>query len=80
MNLALGSTLASIGLTIPCVSLVSNILGMNLILGLDIKSIILLGLSVFIVMLSLASGRTNVVYGVVLLLNLLAFVFLIIYP
>ncbi len=80
LNLALGSALASIGLTIPCVSVISGIYGMKLILGLDIKSIILLGLSVFIVMLSLASGRTNIVYGVVLLINLLAFIFLIIYP
>lgn len=41
---------------------------MNLVLGLDVKSIILLGLSVFIVILSLASGRTNIVYGVVLII------------
>jgi Ca2+:H+ antiporter len=80
LNLALGSALASIGLTIPSVAVVSSILKMNIILGLDIKSIILLGLSVFIVMLSLASGRTNIVYGVVLLVNLLAFIFLVIYP
>jgi Ca2+:H+ antiporter len=80
LNLALGSALASIGLTIPCVAVVSRILDMNIILGLDIKSIILLGLSVFIVMLSLASGRTNIIYGVVLLVNLLAFIFLVIYP
>jgi Ca2+:H+ antiporter len=80
LNLALGSALASIGLTIPSVSLVSSLYHMDLILGLDIKSIILLALSVFIVMLSLASGRTNIVYGVVLLVNLAAFIFLIIYP
>ncbi|HEY0744204.1 MAG TPA: ionic transporter y4hA [Chryseosolibacter sp.] len=80
LNLALGSALASIGLTIPCVAIVSIIFDMKIILGLDAKSIILLGLSVFIVMLSLASGRTNIVYGVVLLVNLLAFIFLIIYP
>jgi len=80
INLALGSALASIGLTIPCVAIVSSLFNMNLVLGLDIKSIILLGLSVFIVMLSLASGRTNIVYGVVLLVNLLAFIFLVIYP
>ncbi|GGK76384.1 calcium:proton antiporter [Rufibacter glacialis] len=80
LNLALGSALASIGLTIPCVAVVSGMLNMNLILGLDIKSIILLGLSVFTVMLSLASGRTNIIYGVVLLVNLAAFIFLIIHP
>jgi len=80
LNLALGSALASIGLTIPCVSIVSSLYGMNIILGLDIKSIILLGLSVFTVMLSLASGRTNIVYGAVLLVNLAAFIFLVIHP
>lgn len=80
LNLALGSALASIGLTIPCVAIVSYFYEMKLLLGLDIKSIILLGLSVFTMLLSLASGRTNIVYGVVLLVNLLAFIALIIYP
>ncbi len=80
LNLALGSALASIGLTIPCVAIVSIMFNMDVVLGIDMKSIILLGLSVFIVMLSLATGRTNIVYGIVLLINLLAFIFLIIHP
>ena len=80
INLALGSALASIALTIPAVAIVCHILDMKLALGLDIKSIFLLALSVFIVMLSLASGRTNMVYGVVLIVNLFAFIFLVIFP
>lgn len=80
LNLSLGSALASIGLTIPSVAVVCFIYDIEIILGLGIKSIILLGLSVFTVMLSLSSGRTNIVYGVVLLVNLFAFIFLIIYP
>lgn len=76
LNLSLGSALASIGLTIPSVAVVCIINDMKVVLGLDIKSIILLGLSVFTVMLSLSSGRTNIVYGVVLLVDLIAFVFL----
>lgn len=80
INLALGSALASIALTIPAVAMVCSFLDIKIALGLDIKSIILLALSVFIVMLSLASGRTNLVYGVVLIINLIAFIFLIIYP
>ncbi|MBF9252311.1 ionic transporter y4hA [Pontibacter sp. 172403-2] len=80
INLSLGSALASIGLTIPSVAIVCIIYDFKIILGLDIKSIILLGLSVFTVMLSLSSGKTNVVYGVVLLVNLFAFIFLMIYP
>ncbi|MFK5047637.1 sodium-potassium/proton antiporter ChaA, partial [Klebsiella pneumoniae] len=66
LNLALGSALASIGLTIPAVALVCSMYHFNLVLGLDRKAIILLGLSVFIVMLSLSKGKTNMLYGVVL--------------
>lgn len=80
INLSLGSALASIGLTIPAVAIVCLLMGMPVILGLDIKSIVLLGLSVFIVILSLSSGKSNIVYGVVLLVNLFAFIFLMIYP
>lgn len=80
LNLALGSALASIGLTIPCVAVVSMLFQFDIILGIDIKSMLLLGLSVFIVMLSLISGRTNIVYGAVLLVNLMAYIFLIINP
>ncbi len=80
INLSLGSALASIGLTIPAVAILSIVLDMPVILGLDIKSIVLLGLSVFTVMLSLSSGKSNIVYGVVLLVNLFAFIFLMIYP
>jgi Ca2+:H+ antiporter len=80
INLSLGSALASIGLTIPAVSVVCIVLGMPVILGLSIKSIVLLGLSVFTVMLSLSSGKSNIIYGVVLLVNLFAFIFLMIYP
>lgn len=80
LNLALGSALASIGLTIPAVTIVSRFLDMNIVLGLDNKSIILLGMSVFTLLLSLASGRTNVVYGAVLLVNLCAFIYMIIHP
>jgi len=80
INLALGSALASIGLTIPAVAIVCIMMEMPIILGLDITSIVLLGLSVFTVMLSLSSGKSNIIYGVVLLVNLFAFVFLMIYP
>lgn len=80
LNLALGSALASIGMSIPAVAVTCIVLNMRIVLGLDIVSIILLGLSVFTVMLSLISGRSNVVYGAVLLVDLLAFIYLVIYP
>jgi Ca2+:H+ antiporter len=80
LNLALGSALASIGLTIPAVSIVCYLYDIKLVLGLDHLSIVLLMLSVITVMLSLNSGRSNVVYGTVLLVNLIAFIYLIVYP
>ncbi|MBS1735643.1 MAG: ionic transporter y4hA [Bacteroidetes bacterium] len=80
LNLSLGSAIASIGLTIPAVSLASYIYGFPLILGLDILSIILLVISIFTVMISLIGGRSNAVYGVVLLVNLIAYIFLTINP
>ena len=80
INLALGSALASIGLTIPSVSFVSYLFDLPLVLGLEILPIILLVISVFTVMLSLIGGKSNFVYGVVLLVNLFAYVFLTINP
>lgn len=80
LNLALGSVLASIGLTIPTVALVSHLLGLELVLGLDAKSMLLLALSFLTVMLSLSKGKTNMLYGVVLLVNLAGYIFTIIFP
>lgn len=80
LNLSLGSALASIGLTIPAVSIASYIYDFPLILGLEILPIILLVISIFTVMLSLIGGRSNSIYGVVLLVNLIAYVFLTINP
>ena len=80
LNLSLGSALASIGLTIPTVSLISYIYDIPLVLGLDILPIILLVISIFTVMLSLIGGRSNAVYGVVLLVNFVAYIFLTINP
>ena len=80
LNLSLGSALASIGLTIPVVAAVCIFYDIPLALGLDRKSIILLSLSVFTAMLSLSRGKTNVLYGVVLLVNLIAYIFYVIVP
>lgn len=65
MNLALGSALASIGLTIPAVAGVSLVSGWNLVLGLDGKSTVLLALSLLVATISLSTGRTTVLQGAV---------------
>ncbi len=80
LNLALGSALASIGLTIPAVAVVSLATGWTLTLGLDIKSSVLLLLSLFICTLSLGTGRTTVLQGVVHLVLLATYLFTTIVP
>jgi Ca2+:H+ antiporter len=80
LNLALGSALASIGLTIPAVSLVSMTTGWTLALGLDEKSTVLLLLSLFVASLSLGTGRTTVLQGVIHLVILSVYLFTTIVP
>ncbi len=80
LNLALGSALASIGLTIPAVAVLSLIMGWTLILGIDMKSGILLLLALFVSSLSLATGRTNVLQGVILLVIFAVYLFTTVIP
>lgn len=80
LNLALGSALASIGLTIPAVAIVSIITGMTITLGIDMKATVLLLLSLFTIMLSLATGKTNMLQGVVLLVIFATYLFTSIAP
>lgn len=65
LNLALGSALASIGLTIPAVALVTLATGWTLVLGLDPKGMVLLALSLLVATLSLGTGRTTILQGAV---------------
>ncbi len=79
INLALGSALASVGLSIPTVVVICTVMDLPLVLGLESKHMVLLGLSVFTVMLSLNKGRTNGLYAVVLLVNLIMYIFTVLY-
>jgi Ca2+:H+ antiporter len=80
LNLALGSALASIGLTIPTVSFVSLYMNSHLRLGIDAKSSLLLMLSLFVAVLALRTGRTIILHGVVLLTVFVVYLFLTIVP
>lgn len=79
-NLALGSALASIGLTIPAVVGVSIFLGLPLVLGLNAKEMTLLALTFLVGILTLSTGRTNVLQGAVHLMIFAAFLFLSLFP
>lgn len=75
LNLALGSALASIGLTIPAVAVLSVITGMPIVLGLDPKSSVLLFLSLIVASQTLANGRTTVLQGVIHLMLFAIYLF-----
>ena len=80
MNLALGSALASIGLTVPAVAAVSILLGQPLALGLGPKEIVLLVLTLLVSVITLGTGRTTLLQGIVHLVIFAAFLFLAVVP
>ena len=80
LNLALGSALASIGLTIPAVAAISILLGEPLKLGLDLKEQILLAITLLVGVITLGTGRTTVLQGLVHLVIFAVFLFLAIVP
>jgi Ca2+:H+ antiporter len=75
MNLALGSALASIGLTIPTVAFVSIAMAQPLALGLGAREEVLLAVTLFVSVLTLGTGRTTVLQGIVHLVILATFLF-----
>ena len=80
LNLALGSALASIGLTIPAVVAVATLLHMPLTLGLGPKDTVLLVLTFIVSTLTFSTGRTTVLQGTVHLVLFAAFLFLSLVP
>jgi Ca2+:H+ antiporter len=80
LNLAVGSAIASIGLTIPVVAAVALVMGWPLRLGLDDKSTVLLVLTLFVASISLRTGRTTVLQGLVHLVLFAAYLFLSFIP
>jgi Ca2+:H+ antiporter len=80
LNLSLGSALASIGLTIPTISIIAVFTGMPLTLGIDVKSTVLFLLSLLVIILSLSTGKTTILQGVVLLIIFSVYLFMIVSP
>ena len=80
INLALGSALATIGLTIPAVAMAAWALDKQLVLGLDPQSMVLLGLTFVLSMLTFGTGRTNILFGLVHVVVFAVFVFLVFVP
>jgi Ca2+:H+ antiporter len=80
LNLALGSALATIGLTIPAVAAVSLITGAPLALGVNGHDTVMLALTLLVVTITLGVGRTTILQGAVHLFLFATYVFLSIVP
>jgi Ca2+:H+ antiporter len=80
VNLALGSSLATIGLTIPAVAITAYALDKQLVLGLSPQEMVLLVLTFILGMLTFGTGRTNILFGLVHLVVFAIFIFLVFVP
>jgi len=80
INLALGSSLATIGLTIPAVAAAAHLLDKELVLGLNAPEMVLLALTFILSMLTFGTGRTNILFGLVHMVVFAVFVFMVFVP
>ena len=80
INLALGSSLATIGLTIPAVAVVAYAFDKQILLGLNAQGMVLLALTFIVSMLTFGTGRTNILFGLVHMVVFAVFVFLVFVP
>ena len=65
LNLAYGSALASIGLTIPAIAVISILYSYEVNLGLNAAEIVLLALTFFVSTLTVVSGRASLLQSVI---------------
>jgi len=80
MNLALGSAMASIGLTVPAVVVAALLLKLPLMLGLTPKDQAMLLMTFLVSAITLGSGRTHLMQGAVHLILFAAYLFLAFVP
>jgi Ca2+:H+ antiporter len=80
MNLAIGSALACIGLTIPVVVLAALAYNLPLVLGLGATDLVLLAATFLVTAFTLGTGRTHMMQGAVHLVMFAAFIFLALVP
>ncbi len=80
MNIGLGTALSTIALTVPAVLLIDLFLGRPAVLGLSPANMMMLALTFGVSILTLGSGRTNAMQGLVHLLLFLTYVVLLFSP
>jgi Ca2+:H+ antiporter len=77
VNIFLGSVLSTIGLTIPAMVIIAELTGQSLILGVQHADLIMLVLTIAVSIVTFASGRTNIIQGMVHLVLFAAYFLLI---
>lgn len=80
LNLAYGSAMASIGLTVPTIAVAMIWIDGPLELGLEQTHVVLLALSVIVAVLTVVQGRAKALQGVVHLVLFAGFLFLSLFP
>ena len=80
INHALGSSLATIGLTIPAVAEAATIMDKPLELGLSAQKMILLGMTFLLSMLTFGTGRTNILFGMIHIVVFAIYIFMVFVP
>jgi Ca2+:H+ antiporter len=80
INLALGSSLATIGLTVPAVAIATYVLDKRLVLGLETRDSMLLIMTFLVSLATFGTGRTNILFGLVHLVMFAVFMFLVLVP
>lgn len=64
-NPLLGSVLSTIGLTVPAMIAISHLIGHPILLGVQNADLVMLVLTLAVSLVTFASGRTNVLQGLV---------------
>ena len=80
INLALGSSLSTIGLTVPAVAVAAFVFDKQLVLGLSPQNSVELLLTFILSMLTFVTGRTNILFGLVHMVVFAVFLLLVFVP
>lgn len=80
VNICLGSSLSTIGLTVPTVLIAAGFLNMELTLGLEGTNATLLQATLLIAVVTFVSGAAHVLQGIVHLMLFLGYVIFILFP
>ena len=80
INLALGSAVASIGLSVPVVAIAAFWIGQPLELGISAGATMLMALGSVVAIITYGTGRTNLLSGIVHLMLLATYLFTVFTP